>query len=64
MFRFWRPGTLSEAARGQAVSDGWNACLDEILKFLGEHQWVVEDGEIFCDGCGRSLPRQLAEMRR
>ncbi len=64
MFRFWRSKTLSEQERGEAVKEGWNACVDAILKFLGEHQWVVEEGEIFCDGCGKSLPRQLAEMKR
>ena len=45
---------------------GWNACLDVVEEFLSQHSWVTDEddrGEIFCDGCGASLPKKLKTLR-
>lgn len=66
---FWKrtKPESSEAGRERLKTEGWNACLEAIQEFLGQHSWVTEEGdrkEIFCDGCGASLTRKLATMRR
>ncbi len=64
---FWLLGrrrALSREERKAAMDHGWNLCLDAVRAFLSEHGWVVEDGEIFCDGCGVMLRDRLAKMKR
>jgi hypothetical protein len=51
----------------EAVNQGWNSCLKTVRELLTKHQWVVDEDdpqEIFCDVCGQSLKRTLADMRR
>ena len=65
MFRFFERGrTVPSKERKAAMDQGWNLCLDALRAFLSEHGWVVEDGEIFCDGCGVMLRDRLAKMKR
>ena len=64
---FWRRRKQASAEdNARARREGWNACLDTIENYMSQHSWETEeDGgtEIFCDGCGASLPRELASMR-
>lgn len=67
VFSFLGRHTREEEKRQRAVIQGWNECLDAVLKLLAEHKWVVEEDDpvdIFCDGCGESLVRALNGMRR
>jgi hypothetical protein len=62
-----RPQKRIQQAFDQGAAQGWSSCLEAVEKFLGEHQWAVEDdnpSEILCDGCGASLSRQLKTMRK
>ena len=50
-----------------AITKGWNACLEAVQDLIREHKWVVDEDEpqeIFCDVCGQSFMRTLEEMRR
>ena len=50
-----------------AVTKGWNACLEAVQDLIREHKWVVDEDEpqeIFCDVCGQSFMRALEDMRR
>ena len=58
---------ISTDQREATGQEDWNACLDAIEEFLGEHSWVTEEDdpkEIFCDGCGASLSKKLKSLRK
>jgi hypothetical protein len=66
---FWKrnKGGVSDEEREKIEARGWNACLDAVEEFLGQHSWVTEEEErqeLFCDGCGASLRRKLGSMRK
>jgi hypothetical protein len=64
---WWKRRRDSDEDRDRARGEGWDASLDAIEEFLGQHQWVTEEDdrvEIFCDGCGASLSKKLKSMRK